>query len=213
VDEQRVRPSWEVDVELEFGHPSYVHLAEWLHYPVDAGPWWEQLGDLLGGRPGWHCELTSEGLMWSFGALGSSLFNVSWHGEGDEVPTGYELFDYDADETLSFGSVDELRVWLEGNEHRHANHLRDNLRGWVMADDWALLKSFPWKAQVTFLDGTWVGTVLGIPADATFAGSLPDLVGQLRELIADAFDAPASVAPDVSLSVRMDRAATGAAGA
>src|SRR4051812_39323296 len=69
-------PSWNVEVGIGTGTPQYLTFV-WAIYGHDAGPWWEALGDLLGGRPGWHCDFTNQGLLWSYGALGSSLFNIS----------------------------------------------------------------------------------------------------------------------------------------
>jgi hypothetical protein len=169
---------------------------------------WEELGDLLGGRPGWHCELTNEGLLWSFGAMESSLPNFGWHGREDQPAHGYELFDHEADTTLSFDNIALLRTWLEANEHRHANHLRTELRRWVVHDDWQLLKAFSWKAKVSHEGRSWLGTVDNIPSEATFATDLPALIGQMKELIAAAFDAPADVAAGISPSVRLDESAT-----
>jgi hypothetical protein len=210
--EQNVPPSSKVEVGIDLGDPQYVSVAEWVHGDL-SGPWWRELGDLLGGRPGWRCDLTSEGLLWSFGASGSSLFNISFppveHDAADAIPAGYDLYDWEADETVSFSNTRELLAWLEANEPRHAGHLR-KLRELAMTNDWAVLKSLGWKARVSYDGGTWVGTVEGIPADATFSTSLAGLTDALRELIAASFEAPADVAPDISLSLKLDHAATAA---
>ena len=215
--EQPVPPSNKVEVGIDLGDPQYLRVAEWLHgqYTLE---WWQELGDLLGGRPGWRCDLTSEGLLWSFGASGSSLFNITLPrtdadtedvNEDGVAPDGYNVYDYEADAMVPFGNISELLTWLEANEHRHANHLA-NLREMAMTFDWKVLKTLGWKAHVTHVDGTWVGTVDGIPTDATFSSTLPGLTAALRELIAAAFDAPAEVTPDIGLSVKLDQAGTAA---
>jgi hypothetical protein len=223
--EQPVPPSNKVEIGIDLGDPEYLRVAEWI-YGQHTVEWWQELGDLLGGRPGWRCDLTSEGLLWSFGPSGSSLFSITLPeadadledvsdldtddpGEDGIAPAGYELYDDDADEMVSFANVSELLTWLEANEHRHANHLA-KLREMAMTFDWKVLKTLGWKARVTYVDGTWVGTVDRIPAEATFSSTLPGLTSSLRELIATAFDAPAEVTPDIELSVVLDQAATAA---
>lgn len=65
-------PHTRVEIELNLGSPEYIVTATSVHGD-DSGPWWESLGNLLYGRPGWYCELANTDggteLMWSFGAL------------------------------------------------------------------------------------------------------------------------------------------------
>lgn len=59
-------------MDIEVGHPPYLVLADMLHGWAGR-TWWEDLGNLLGGRPGWRCQLVNQGeLLWSYGAMGRS---------------------------------------------------------------------------------------------------------------------------------------------
>lgn len=202
-------PHTQVEIELNLGSPEYIVTATTL-YPDDSGPWWESLGNLLYGRPGWCCEIVNTDggteLMWSFGALGSSLFDITW---ADDLAT-YRLFDYDADEVVVFYSIDALRDWLDDNETRHANHVVRNLTPMASADGWSLLRVYEFALDVTYDGSTWIASVRKLPVTAAFASSLQDAVSNAREAIAHAFDAPKNIAADITVSVRLDPAAVAA---
>jgi len=206
-------PAWNVEVGIETGTPQYLTFVETI-YGHGAGPWWVALGDLLGGRPGWHCDFTSSGLLWSYGALGSSLFNISAPDtpEDPDEPSDYEtgkyiLFDYDADIEHGFFSIDDLRVWLESNEYRHADHARE-VGQWVASDGWAMLNALTFDARVTYEDGNWMATVPKLPLEAAFAYDLPTLIERVRELIAGALGAPLELASTIEIQARLTPAAT-----
>lgn len=211
-------PAWNVEIEFSLGHPNYVNLVQSMYGP-DSLDWWEELGDLLGGRSGWHCDFTSEGLLWSFGAMGSSLFNVSpvtaeSVAEDDEAEPyvwnrGYELFDYEADNLLNFGDTTELREWLEENEARHAEHLR-SLNAFVRGNEWSDLSRFEWDARVTHDSSTFIGVVPKVPSEMVAGPDLPSVLTGLQELMAHAFGAPHDAARHVRLNVRLDTKATAA---
>lgn len=195
-------PSSLVNVELNVGEPKYLSLAALL-YGEDTEEWWKNLGDLLYGRPGWYCEIAltpGMELMWSYGALGSSLFNISYQDEA-----GYALFDWEADTTKKFQTVDELRKWLDENEWRHADHTL-RMRDLASSSDWAVLKAVGFDMDVTVDNDRWIGTVRKLPVTMSAAMSLADVVSQLREGIVQAFDAPASVAEDLQVRVHLDPA-------
>lgn len=84
---------------------------------------WLALGELLGGRPGWHFELANlesgPGIMWGFGIRRAARLVVT-------VPDSYLLYDSDADEAgrhldceHPFATVPELLAWLEAHEAEH----------------------------------------------------------------------------------------------
>lgn len=202
-------PHTQVEVELNLGSPEYIVTATTL-YPDDSGPWWESLGNLLYGRPGWYCEIanTNEGteLMWSFGALGSSLFNITWSGD----PGQYRLFDYEADNVIVLHSTDELRDWLDDNERRHDEHVTTSIRPLASSDGWSVLRSIGFTLDVTHDGSTWIASVRKLPVTAAFGSSLQEAIKNAREAIAHAFDAPKNVAADIKVSVRLDPAAVSA---
>jgi hypothetical protein len=203
-------PSRTAEVTFGFGSDNYLGLCEYLYGDAASG-WWAALADLLSGRPGWRCELDSDGLAWCFGPIGTGMFIVPAPDtvEAFETTT-YRLFDYQADESVRFNSTAELRVWLEANEHRHAEHLRSMTWYYSEPGDWGLLKLYAWPVKVTY-DGTfWIGTVPDIPSEVTSAGSLPDLLRRVRELIAHAVGAPVEVAADISLTAALDQPAAAA---
>lgn len=202
-------PHTQVEIELNFGSPGYIVTATSL-YGDDSGPWWESLGNLLYGRPGWYCELanTSDGpkLMWSFGALGTSLFNIVLR---DDL-TDFDLFDYEADQSVSFESIEQLGEWLDRNESRHSDHVRRNLTPMASADGWRLLRLYEFVLDVTFDGSAWIAIVQKLPVTAAFGSSLTVAVSNAREAIAHEFQAPKSLATDITVSVRLDPAAVAA---
>lgn len=201
-------PSWEVEVEFSLGHPTYGILAGLL-YGEGAVEWWENLGDLLHGRPGWHCDYTSDGLLWSYGAAGASLFNI---GPPEDYGFGrgeYEVFDYDEDEVFNFPGTAALQTWLESNEHRHADHLR-NLSAFVSGNDWADLSKFDWDARVTYDGSSFIGQVPKVPSEMVAGPDLKAVLKGLQELMAYAFGAPQEAARHVRVNARLDSNATAA---
>lgn len=199
-------PSSLVEVELNVGDPAYLHLAVMV-YGEETEYWWKELGDLLYGRPGWYCELTSDPdarLMWSFGAVGSSLFNITYNGE-----PGYSLYDYYADTTTLFPAITALREWLEENEDRHADHPR-KLRDIAASNDWGTLKTVGFDVDVTHDNAVWIATVRKLPVTMSPAESLATAVVHIREAIAAAFDAPISIADAIQVKVHLDNAAVAA---
>lgn len=203
-------PSWLVSVELNLGEPTYLHAAALFHGGDEATErWWKDLGDLLYGRPGWHCEITNAtsgpAMIWSFGAVGTSLFNLAYEGRAD-----YAVFDWETDATIRFGGVTELQDWLEANEPRHAEHtlgLRD-LAG--ATTGWAVLKRMGFDVDVTFDTDSWIATVRKLPVTMSLGGSLEQAVSNAREAIAHAFNAPEDVAPDIQVRVHLDQPASAA---
>lgn len=195
-------PSTFVRVKLGFGSPEYIVTACTWH-GWELKEWFLEIGDLLAGRSGWHCELTAEGVLWSFGPFGASLFNISPPKDA-EAPVGrFALFDYDADESIYFEAVQELRMWLDANEHRHANHVH-KMRDMISMSDWAVLTKGALEARVDFAEGLFIGTVPSLPAEATFARTLAELVNNLRELVGAAVGAPADVTARIRLRVLLE---------
>jgi hypothetical protein len=86
-------------------------------------------------RPGWALSISNTDagteFLWTFGALGSGLFVISY----EEDSSTYRVFDDDGDDDVTFDTIDELREWLDANEARHSNDVRTNLRDMVSADD------------------------------------------------------------------------------
>ncbi|GAA1119887.1 hypothetical protein NE857_26340 [Nocardiopsis exhalans] len=197
-------PSWLVNVELNVGEPTYLNAAEMI-YGEDAEHWWKELGDLLYGRPGWYCEITNSDtgmeMMWSFGALRASLFNISFDGDRD-----YALFDWEADSTERFSTINELRAWLDVNEERHTDHPR-NLHDLVAASDWSVLKTVGFDIDVIFDGETWIATVRRLPVTMSTADSLSNVVSRARDAITHVFDAPPEVAQDIQVRVHLDHTA------
>lgn len=206
--DKELPPHHLVRVHLAMGSPEYVVTATSLH-GWEYNDWFEEIGNFLAARPGWHCDLTSDsGILWSFGAFGASLFNISPPESASTVTGRFSLFDYDADEVLAFNTIDELRGWLELNEHRHADHAH-KLRDMIASLDWAYLKRGSLEARVQFSDGAWIGTIPGLPAEATFGRTLPEVVRALQDMVASVIDVPADVVRDIRFELTVDAAGVG----
>jgi predicted RNase H-like HicB family nuclease len=200
-----VNPYNRIVVELNLG--DYLVTATSLN-GWDSEQWWRDLGDLLYGRAGWHCEIvnTSQGveMVWSFGAMGSALFIISF----GEAPA-YHLYDHEADDDLMFEDVEALRAWLDDNEQRHLEYPR-RLRNYAADADWAMLKSFPFSVDVTYDGAAWIATFRELPLTYSSGQSLAEVISNAREAITEAFDAPIAAALDLQVAVRLDAAASAA---
>ncbi|WP_267419512.1 MULTISPECIES: hypothetical protein [unclassified Curtobacterium] len=198
-----------VKIELNLGSPAYLAAANQFSEPY-CEAWWAALGDALYGRPGWYCELvitdTGTSLLWSFGALGTSLFNIGWEGDADSIT----LFDYENDRSISFGSSVELNEWLDQNEWRHDDHVRENLAPMLADANWALLQSVEFQIDVTHDDSTWIATVQKLPVTAAFGPSLTEVLSAARAAIVHEFGAPAGLASQIKVSAHFDPAAVAA---
>lgn len=196
---------YQIEIELRLG--DYIATATTL-YGVESEQWWNDLGELLYGRPGWSCEIvytgTSIELVWSFGALGSSLFVIS----AGSAPA-FHLYDHETDTELEFDTVDALQEWLDENEHRYSEYPRQ-LRNYAADSDWALLRSLPFKVDVTFDGLIWIATFRQLPVTYSSGSTLSEAVANAREAITDAFDAPRKLAPSVNIVLRLDAAASAA---
>lgn len=194
-----------IPVELDLG--DYLVTATSFH-GWETEQWWKDLGDLLYGRPGWYWHIANTGhaieLLWSFGALGSSLFVISV----GHAPS-YHLYDHEADTELVFDTIDTLRRWLDDNEQRHSEYPQ-RLRNYAADSDWALLRSLPFEVDVTFDGSVWIATFRQLPVAYSSGSTLPQAVSNAREAITDAFDAPRTVAKSVQVILRLDVAASAA---
>lgn len=195
----------QIDVELRLG--DYLVTAVSL-CGFESEQWWEDLGGLLYGRPGWSCEVANTEadveMLWSFGALGSSLFVISM-----QAAPAYHLYDHEEDKELLFDNIDALREWLDENEQRHSEYPR-RLRDYAADSDWALLRSLPFKVDITFDGSTWIATFRQLPVTFSSGLTLSEAVVNAREAITDAFDAPRSLAPKLKVLLRLDDAASAA---
>lgn len=197
------RPYLDVRVNLAMGSPEYIVTAMATH-GWEYKSWFEEIGDLLGGRPGWHCDLTSEGILsWSFGAFGASLFNISPPKDAEAEDGRFSVFDYEADEVVPFDAVSPLREWLDENEPRHAGHA-GSLRALAAVNNWAPLTRVGLEARVDYADGTWIGTITTIPSEATFGRSLSHVVRALREMVGAVLDVPTAIIPKIRLQVTLE---------
>lgn len=198
-------PYNDIPVSLSMG--DYLAIATTFH-GWGTAEWWKALADLLYGRPGWHCEIANTGtsveMLWSFGALSSSLFVIS----SSSAPK-IHLLDYDEDEEVEFESVDDLRAWLEVNEARHAEYPR-RLKAYAADSDWALLRSLPFEVDVTVDGSEWITTFRTLPLTFSSADSLAESLGRARQAIANAFDAPPALAPVIKIVAHLDEEATAA---
>lgn len=206
-------PSDQVEVTLDVGDPAYPSLVESLYGsdPV-AVDWWIDLGDLLGGRPGWRCCLGDGGITWRFGPLDTSLFSISAPDEEDDESYDarrYVVHDHAPDDIdVECVGASVLLGWLEGNEPRHAEHLT-SLRPLMSGHEWDVLTMRPFDVRITHDDLTFIATVPTVsPMDAAFGNSLGEVLANARAMIAAACGAPAEVTDRLNLKARLDAKAT-----
>ena len=189
----------DIQVKLDLG--DYLVTATSFH-GEGSSQWWEDLGDLLYGRPGWYCHVANTGsaieVLWSFGALGSSRFSI----DVGAAPK-YHVYDQEEDEAIVFDEIDELRTWLETNEARHLDYPR-RLKSCVADSDWALLRTMTFDVDATLDSGMWIVTPRQFPLTFSSGASLNEALVNVRMAIAGAFDAPLSLAPSIRLVTHID---------
>ena len=166
-------PYARIPVELNLG--DYLVTATILN-GQKSELWWKDLGDLLYGRAGWYCQVvnTSGGveMVWSFGALGSSLFIIT----SGKAPA-YHLYDNEADKDLIFDDVEHLRAWLEEND----SDIRDprRLRNYAADSDWAMLKA-SFNVNVTHDGAVWIATFRELPLTYSSGSSFAKTISNAR---------------------------------
>lgn len=160
---------------------------------------WEELANILAHRPGWHFDVVNDGeALWSLGAFGGSLVNISITRTGK-----FGCYDHEHErESEDLDTIEEVEAWLRPREER-ARRLPD-AEIWLSRDNWRLLRELNLRVSVTALDGSLIGRVDGIPLEATFGSSVAEVLRRVREMICSAVGAPADVASDLRLHVRLD---------
>ena len=197
-----------VNVRVSFANADYINVC------ADFGPSddrkvitaWQELGDLLAGRSGWHFDIVSTSggqreALWSLGTFGASLLNI-----GLDAQARFRCFDYLEDQSQDCSSVADVERWLTGREERAKKPNAAQLE-LAQADDWWGLKSHRYVAVVSWSDGYYSATVLGAMLDAAFGETLQQAVNRAGEMICDTYDAPPELAAELKLAVELEPSA------
>lgn len=160
---------------------------------------WQDLGDAVAHRSGWHFDLANGGEpMWCFGAFGMALLVIFVNELGR-----YECFDYYADDSEFPGSVDEVLTWVDARETTALAKGRAPYE-LVKHDDWKLLGQMPLDLDVTYFDGYFSGSVRNIPGEAVLQPDLPSTVRAAGQLVSDHVGAPREKAATVKFRLHLD---------
>lgn len=197
-----------INVRVGFANADYINAC------ADFGPSddrkviaaWQELGDLLAGRSGWHFDIVSTSggqreALWSLGTFGAALLNI-----GLDEQAQFRCFDYLEDQSQDCSIVAEVERWLAGREERAKKPNAAQLE-LAQADDWWGLKIHRYTAVVSWSDGYYSATVLGAMLDAAFGETLQQAINCVGEMICAMYDAPAALAAELKLAVELEPSA------
>jgi len=177
----------------------------WTTYSQPSlGPKWQELGDLLAGREGWHCDVVnSVELMWSFGTFRGSLLNIQVLKNGQ-----FGCFDYSEDENQSFELIADVDAWILKREPAARKSDLETSKDFLSANNWHGLRNFPFELDVDYVDPTYIGVIRGGAHEATFARSLKELIINAKQMIVAYFDSEESMGDQLIIRTHLAEAAT-----
>lgn len=159
---------------------------------------WKELGNLLANRVGWHFELVNWGdPLWSLGSFGESMLNIGIS------ENGFGCFDYRDDESWDFDNISDVSDWVDARE-MNARQLSQMSHEWLSANDWALLKSHTFDAQISTIEQHFLTEVDGVLEPGRMSESFIDAVQNARQLIIDFLSAPQHLAASISVNLSCD---------
>lgn len=195
------RPPYQ-SVRVNFSNSNYQNVCEDFGGGFEAWPAWEELGNLLAYRAGWHFDFVNRGEpLWSVGVLGESRLNVSVEGE-----SRYHCYDHDRNDEATLDSISEVESWLEPREEEARKPSAVSL-SIARSDDWRILKTYPFRLSVSWSDGYFAATLPAL-TEAGFGQTLVEAVNQAGEMLCHLFGAPTELARDLTMELELDPAAT-----
>ncbi len=163
---------------------------------------WLDLGDQLAHRPGWHFDVVNDGQpLWSLGILGVSRLNIHVNQDGR-----YSCYDHDEDAEAICTSIPEVEEWLSTREDR-AREPSPMLLELAKADDWSVFKAHPHELRVSWSDGYYSASLPGL-SETSLAVTLKDAINGAAEMLCRLFNAPAALAPQLTLRAELDETAS-----
>ena len=118
----------------------------------------------------------------------------------------YSCYDHDEDAEAIYASIPEVEEWLSSREDR-AREPSPMLLELAKADDWSVLKAHPHELRVSWSDGYYSASLPDF-SEASFAVALKDAINGAAEMLCRLFDAPAALAPQLTLRAKLDETAT-----
>lgn len=192
-----------LDVKADLEALTEYRAAIDVFYRPEAQPLLIKLGDLLAHRTGWHfaSDSTAE-VIWTLGSFGGSVLNITITED-----LKYHCYDHQADSDDEFADISEVAQWVDSREDAALEHLKRWQRGFASGGDWYALKVYEYRLDVDWFDGHFAAAVFGIPMEATFARTLPDVIRAGRELIINWHDAPSKLGDSLKVNARLSERA------
>lgn len=195
------RPPYQ-SVRVTFSNNDYRNVCEDFGGGFEAWPAWGALGNLLAHRPGWHFDVVNGGEpLWSIGVLSESRLSVFV-----EDGSAYHCYDIGRDDEATLGSVAAVEAWLEPREEQ-ARQPSAVSRGIARSDNWRVLKAYEFRLYVSWSDGYFAATLPSL-AEASFGQTLAQAVNRAGEMLCHLFEAPSELAPELTMLLELDAAAT-----
>ncbi|MGW1364535.1 hypothetical protein ACWCQP_44915 [Streptomyces chartreusis] len=189
-------------VRVNFANSDYRNVCESFGGGFEVWPAWEVLGNFLAHRPGWHFDVVNRGEpLWSLGVLGESRLNVSIEDDGR-----FRCYDAGRDDDATLDTVADIEHWLEPREDE-ARKPSAVLLNIARSDDWRILKAHPFRLYISWSDGYFAATLPAL-VEAGFGRTLAEAVNRAGEMLCHLFEAPAELAPELTMELELNADAT-----
>lgn len=194
-------------IEVALSEGDYVNVCEAYGGGSELLDRWRDLGDHLAHRPGWYFTVgpvPGEGTtaIWNLGAFGASLLVISVQPDGQ-----YDCFDYEEDSNTVITDLADVEDWLSGREER-ARRITDLTLEGFASRNWLILREWEFDVRVDWQAGAYIASMPKLPLEATFAETIPIVIRQTQEMIVQVIGAPAELAKDLRMSMRLTPEAT-----
>ncbi|CAG6397612.1 hypothetical protein NMG29_39200 [Streptomyces cocklensis] len=188
-------------VKVNFSNSDYDNVCETFGGGFERLPAWRELGNLLAHRPGWHFDVVNHGeALWCLGVLGECRLAI--HVNDDLL---FHCYDHDQDSDAVAADSTEVETWLQAREET-ARQPSGLLLKMASSDSWNLLKLYTFRIRVSWSDGYYAASVIAL-AEASFGRTVPEAVNGAAEMICRLFNAPAELAPSLTLAAELDETA------
>ncbi|WP_458246837.1 hypothetical protein [Streptomyces sp. MAI_2237] len=195
------RPPYQ-SVRVNFSNSDYQNICEDFGGGHEAWPAWRELGDLLAYRSGWHFDFVNRGKpLWSLGVLGESRLNISVDGD-----SRYHCYNRDRNDEATLDSIAEVEDWLGPREEEVGKPSEVSLNI-ARSDDWRILKVHAFRLSVSWSDGYSPQRCRrSRRRDSGRRWRRP--VNRAGEMLCHLFGAPTELAPELTMELELDSAAT-----
>lgn len=188
-------------VRVSFDNDDYENACERFGGGFEALPAWQDLGNLLAYRAGWHFNIADPGeALWCCGVLGESRLVVY------VKPAGFHCYDRAEDSEAVVPDTAGIEAWLAPRE-ADASTPSALMQEMAKANDWQVLRIHQFLLDMSWSDGMFCATLPALH-EPSFGIGLGDAINGAAEMLCQLFGAPLELASQLTIAVNMDQSAT-----